>query len=111
MTDLQRDMESSNSVVAGPARNHRRWMAISAVTGLVFFFIAHFSRLFGELNVVSGIIQIGVNTFVFVTWLRGYRASRGRERLVAFSGVVAPLVLASTTLRRVIMPFVLQFVR
>ena len=86
-------------------RNHRRWMAISGVTGLAFFLVANFTDLFVGLNVVSGLIQIVLNTFVFVTWLRGYRASRGRERFVAFFGVAAPPVLAAITLYRVILPF------
>lgn len=111
MTELHHDIELNDSVVTNSVRNHRLWMAISAVTGLVFFLIANFTSSFAGLNVVSGIVQIGINSFVFVTWLRGYRASRGRERLVAFSGVVAPPVLASITLFRVIIPFVIQFVR
>ena len=90
--------------------NNRLWMAISAVTGLVFFLVANFTSFFTGLNVVAGLIQIGINGFVFVTWLRGYRASHGRERFVAFSGVVAPPILASITLYRVIIPFVFQFV-
>lgn len=85
-------------------------MAISAVTGLVFFLIANFTGYFAGLNVVSGLIQIAINIFVFVTWLRGYRASQGRERFVAFFGIVAPPVLASITLYRVIIPFVFRFV-
>lgn len=86
-------------------RNNRLWMAISAVTGLAFFLIANFTDFFVGLNIVSGLIQIVLNIFVFVTWLRGYRASHGRERLVAFFGVIAPPILAGITLYRVIIPF------
>lgn len=86
-------------------RNHRRWMAISGGTALAFFLVANFTDLFVGLNVVSGLIQIALNIFVLVTWLRGYRASRGRERFVAFFGVVAPPILAAITLYRVIIPF------
>ena len=85
--------------------NHRRWMAISAATGLVFFLVANFTDFLMGLNVVSGLIQIALNVFVFVTWLHGYRVTQGRERLVAFFGVMAPPILAAITLYRVIIPF------
>lgn len=85
-------------------------MAISAVTGLVFFVVANFSRFLVGLNIVSGLIQIGLNVFVFVTWLRGYRVARGRERVVALSGVIAPPILASITLYRIIIPFLASLV-
>ena len=80
-------------------------MAISAATGLVFFLVANFTDFLVGLNIVSGLIQIVLNVFVFATWLRGYRASHGRERFVAFAGVVAPPILAGITLYRVIIPF------
>ena len=85
--------------------NNRLWMAVSAATGLAFFVIANFTDFFTGLNIVSGLIQIAINIFVFVTWLRGYRASHGRERLIAFFGVIAPPILAGITLYRVIIPF------
>ena len=66
--------------------NNRVWMAISAATGLIFFLIANFTNFFVGLSVVSGLIQIALNIFVFVTWLRGYHASHGRARIVAFFG-------------------------
>lgn len=94
-----------SSAKAPLVRHHRRWMAISGVTGLAFFLVANFTALFNGLNVVSGVIQIALNVFVLATWLRGFRASRGRERLVALMGVVAPPVLAAITLYRVIFPF------
>ena len=105
MTEPNQEIKINNPIVINPVRNHRLWMAISAVTGLIFFFIANFSGFFAGLNIVSGLIQIAINIFVFVTWLRGYRASHGRERVVAFFGVVAPPILAGITLYRVIIPF------
>lgn len=86
--------------------NNRRWMAISAIMGLSFFLIANFTFLFAGLNVVSGVIQISINTFVFMTWLRGFRISHGRARFVAFFGVIAPPILVGITLYRVIIPFI-----
>lgn len=85
-------------------------MAISAATGLAFFLVANFSRYLVGLNIVSGLIQIGLNVFVFVTWLHGFRVARGRERVVAFSGVIAPPILAGITLYRVIVPFLTSLV-
>ncbi len=105
MTELNYKIKISDSAVANPISHHRRWMAISAVTGLVFFLIANFTEFFAGLNIVSGLIQIAINIFVFVAWLRGYRASRGRERFVAFFGIIAPPILAGITLYRVIIPF------
>ncbi len=90
--------------------NHRRWMAISAVTGLVFFLVANFTDFLIGLNIASGLIQIALNVFVFVTWLHGYRVANGRERIVAFFGVIAPPILAGITLYRVIIPFFASFV-
>ena len=80
-------------------------MAISAATGLAFFLVANFTNFFIGLNIFSGLVQIVINGFVFVTWLRGFRTSHGRARFLAFSGVVAPPILAGTTLYRVIIPF------
>ena len=90
--------------------SHRRWMAISAATGLAFFLVANFFRYLVGLNIVSGLIQIGLNVFVFVTWLHGFRVARDRERVVAFSGVIAPPILAGITLYRVIVPFLTSLV-
>ena len=81
-------------------------MAISAATGFAFFLVANFTNFFVGLNVLSGLVQIPINVFVFVTWLRGFRASQGRARLLAFSGVIAPPILAAITLYRVIIPFI-----
>lgn len=89
----------------------RRWMTISALTGLAFFLVANFTNLFTGLNIISGLIQIMINVFVFVTWLRGFQASQGRARLVAFFGVIAPPILAAITLYRVVMPFFFHFVQ
>lgn len=86
-------------------RNNRLWMAISAAIGFAFFLIANFTDIFVGLNVVSGLIQIVINIFVFVTWLRGYRSSHGRARILTFFGVIAPPILAGTTLYRVVIPF------
>ncbi len=85
-------------------------MAISAATGLVFFLVANFTNFLVGLNIVSGLIQVALNAFVFVTWLHGYRVANGREQVVAFFGVIAPPILAGITLYRVIIPLFASFV-
>jgi hypothetical protein len=85
-------------------------MAISAATGLAFFLIANFTDFFAGLNIVSGLIQIVLNIFVFATWLRGFRTSHGRAQFVAVFGVIAPPILAGVTLYRVIIPFFTPFI-
>ena len=87
--------------------NNRRWMMYSALAGLAFFAFANFTNFFSGLNVISGLIQIGINIFVFITWLRGFLSSQGRERVLAFFGVAAPPILAAITVYRVIGPYLL----
>ena len=67
--------------------------------------VANFTGFLVGLNIVSGLIQIALNVFVFVTWLHGFRVARGREQVMAFFGVIAPPILAGITLYRVIIPF------
>ncbi len=88
--------------------HNRRWMAVSATTGLAFFLIANLTDFSGGLHVVFGLVQIAINIFIFATWLRGYRASHGYERFLAFFGVIAPPILAGITLYRVIIPFFIR---
>lgn len=79
-------------------------MAISGFLGFSFFLVANFSNLFLGLNLVSGIMQIILNTFVFTTWLKGFRESIGFRKFIAFWGVVIPFFMAGITLVRVILP-------
>ena len=88
--------------------NNRRWMMYSALAGLAFFMLANFTDFFSGLNVISGLVQIGINIFVFTTWLRGFLFSQGRERVIAFFGVAAPPILAAITIYRVIGPYLLS---
>jgi hypothetical protein len=83
-------------------------MAISALAGLAFFLFANYTHYLSELNFASGIIQIGINIFVFFTWLRGFLSSHGRDRFVAVFGVLAPPVLATITIYRIIGPYLIS---
>jgi hypothetical protein len=80
------------------------WMAISGTVGLLFFFIANFTDLFIGLSVLAGCLQLCVNAFVFVVWTKGFVKSRGLKRFIAFFGVVVPIVMASITIYRVLIP-------
>lgn len=85
------------------------WMAVSGITGLVFFLIANFTNVFVWLTVIAGFCQLAVNTFVFVVWNKAFRQSSGFKKFVAFFGVVGPLVTASITVWRVVLPWILNW--
>ncbi len=87
---------------------HRRWMLGSGLAGIAFFLVANFTSVFAGAAVLAGFIQLAINIFVFITWLRGYRLSHGRARLVALVGVLTPPTLALITLYRIIFPFLLS---
>ena len=76
----------------------------SGVTGFTFFIIANFTSL-QNFTVLAGWFQLVVNTFVFVTWSQGFRNSRGFKKFVAFFGVVVPIIMASVTILRVLIPW------
>ncbi|MBC7982120.1 hypothetical protein H7X65_03525 [Candidatus Parcubacteria bacterium] len=50
-----------------------RLMAVSGTAGFLFFAISNFIHIFVGLNVVTAILQIAINIFVFVTWGRGFQ--------------------------------------
>jgi hypothetical protein len=79
------------------------WMAVSGTTGLLFFVIANFTHLVGA-DVLAGCLQLAVNTFVFITWLGGFRTSTGLNKFIAFWGVAVPVIMASITIVRVLIP-------
>ena len=80
------------------------WMTISGTMGLLFFLIANFTDLFTGSSVLAGCLQLCVNTFVFVVWTKGFLKSRGLKRFIAFFGVVIPIIMASITIWRVLIP-------
>ena len=85
-------------------RSQTLWMLASGLLGFSFFLIANLTDAFAGLNVGAGFIQLVLNAFVFVTWLRGYRTSSGFRKFVAFWGIVVPIVMATITILRVILP-------
>ncbi len=84
------------------------WMVVSGTTGLSFFLIANFTNVFLGLAVIAGFCQLAVNTFVFVVWGKAFKQSSGFKKFVAFSGVIVPLIMASVTTWRVILPWIIN---
>lgn len=81
-----------------------KWMIISGATGFTFFLIANFTHLFTGSSVLAGCLQLCVNTFVFIVWRKAFVQSYGFKKFVAFIGTVVLVVMASTTICRVLIP-------
>ncbi|MBX4181274.1 hypothetical protein KW807_00220 [Candidatus Parcubacteria bacterium] len=82
-----------------------RWMAVSGATGFTFFLVANFTHVFAGSSIVAAILQLVVNAFVFTVWKKAFRTSSGFKKFVAFWGVIVPIVMATTTIWRVLLPF------
>jgi hypothetical protein len=79
-------------------------MAYSGFLGFLFFVIANGTNFFSGASVIAGCIQLCINTFVFITWSKGFKQSKGFKRFVASFGVIVPLILATVTFWRVLLP-------
>lgn len=79
-------------------------MAVSGLMGATFFLIANFTTILHGLNLAAGCIQLAINAFVFCSWRRGFTESKGFARFVTFVGTIVPIIMASITLIRVILP-------
>jgi hypothetical protein len=86
----------------------RLWMAISGMTGFSFFLIANFTSLFSDASIIAGILQLGLNAFVFIVWRKAFTQSVGFQKFVAFWGVVVPAVMALITTFRVLLPLLIK---
>jgi hypothetical protein len=84
--------------------NSKKWRMISGIAGLVIFILVNYSKVFLGLNVLAGSIQLIVNAFVFIAWIKAYPRCYGFEKFVTFMGVVFPPVMATITIWRVILP-------
>jgi len=82
-------------------------MAISGITGFSFFLIANLTQVFVGSSVIAGCIQLTVNAFVFTIWSKAFMQSSGLKKFIAFWGTVIPVIMASITLWRVLLPFIL----
>ena len=79
-------------------------MVLSGFLGFSFFLIANFTDIFLGLNVISGLIQIALNVFVFITWFKGFQTSTGFKKFISFWGVIIPVLMAGITIINVIIP-------
>ncbi len=76
-------------------------MAISGVMGLTLFIYANIEP---EDGYWFGVMQLLVNSFVFVTWFSGFLVAVTLPgRLFALVGALIPLLMAMTTLERVLL--------
>jgi uncharacterized membrane protein len=83
-------------------------MLVSGLTGATFFILANFVHVFEGSNLLAGLIQLCINTFVFFSWKRGYETHSGKAKTFALIGTVVPCVMASITLFHVIIPEILK---
>jgi hypothetical protein len=88
--------------------NSKKWRIISGIAGLSFFIVANFTNFFENLNLLAGYLQIIINVFVFVCWLKAYPRCHGFEKFVTFIGVVFPPIMAGITIWRVLLPAILN---
>lgn len=83
---------------------NKKWMIISAATGLSFFLIANVTHFFHGSAVIAGVLQLAVNTFVSLVWSRGIAGSRGRMRFMKWCGTIGPVIMAGITIVHVLLP-------
>jgi len=80
------------------------WMLVSGLTGFTFFIIANFTKIFVGSDIIAGFLQLTINTFVFIVWIKAFTQSAGFKKFIAFWGVVVPAIMAATTIIRVLIP-------
>ena len=85
-----------------------KWMAISGLTGFSFFLIANFTHIFVGSSLLAGFLQLCINAFVFIVWKKAFSQSSGIKKFVAFFGVVVPIVMATITIWRVLIPAIIR---
>jgi len=92
-------------------KSNSKLMAVSGIAGLMFFLIANFTTIFNGSAVLAGIFQLVVNSFVFITWGKGFSQSCGFKKFIASFGVVVPIVMAGITIWRVLLPWAMTIDR
>ena len=86
------------------AQKNSVWMALSGAIGFIFFLVANFTNLFQGSSFVAGGTQILVNVFVFLVWKKAFQTSSGLKKFIAFWGIVVPVIMATITIWRVLLP-------
>jgi NhaP-type Na+/H+ or K+/H+ antiporter len=78
-------------------------MAVSGLTGFIFFLLCNFLGLRGAVSIA--LAQLVINIFVHRSWWRGYKEEKRKwPKRAALVGAIVPVVMASITLRRVLLP-------
>ena len=80
-------------------------MGVSGAIGFSLFVVANFTSFFHGLDALAGTLQLFANTFVFVSYLRGFKKYTGGKKYFAALGVFIPPIMASITIYRVLIPF------
>ncbi len=83
------------------------WMALSGLTGLLLFVIANFTSIFSGSSVLAGCLQLIANTFVFISWSRGFQEATGLQKFIALLGTIVPVIMGTITIVRVLLPPIL----
>jgi len=85
--------------------NDARWMMASGAMAFTFFVISNFTTLFVGSTVIAACLQLTFGTLVFIVWSRTINRSKGLRKLVAIIGTAVPVVMASITVYRVLLPW------
>lgn len=81
-----------------------KWMVVSGIAGFSFFLFANFTNLFKGSSLIAACLQINVNAFVFIVWIKVFSQSRGIKKFISFFGVITPVIMAAISIVRVIVP-------
>ena len=87
------------------------WMGVTGFIGLTLFIIANATNIFFGLDVIAGLLQLGANVLVFIAWRKGYLTSQGKMKQIALVGTIVPVILGFVTIVRVIIPFLLLYIK
>lgn len=83
-------------------RRTKLLMAASGAVGFGLFLACHlWLNHQPAWQVPTALAQLTANTFVHLSWRRGYREASGLARRAAFIGATVPVVMASITISRV----------
>lgn len=83
----------------------RKWMYISGATGAAFFLLANVIHVFHGRSLQAAYAQLCINTFVFVAFRRGRENETSFiGKVIAHGGTFVPILMASITIRNVILP-------
>ena len=83
---------------------HSKLMMAAGLVSFLYFLISNFTDFFLTSRVLSGFMQLCINTFVIVVCKNALPNSRGTKKFFAIYGMVVPATLALITIWRVLIP-------